>query len=71
MPIPSGFNYYSSVVELGTKCGNTAWCSFIVQDGFSYPEFYVFLYEAENYSFKTCKQLCPNLDCVEFVDCFW
>lgn len=44
MPIPCSFYYYSSVVELEIKDGDTSGSFFIIQDCFSYP-FCFFPYE--------------------------
>ena len=57
MPVPFSFYYYSSVVELDIRDGGIS-RSFIVQDYFSYPEFFVLPYEVEYSSFKVCKELC-------------
>ena len=44
----------------------------IVHDCFSYPGFFIFPYEVDNWSLKVFKQLCGNFDgdCIESVDCF-
>ena len=65
------FYYYSSIVELEVRDGDTS-SSFIVQDCFGYPVFFVFLYKVEYCSFKVCEELLWNFggDCTESVDCF-
>jgi hypothetical protein len=57
-PIPGSFYYCCSVVQLEVKDGDSSKCSFVVQDCFVYPGFFVFLYEVENCSFKICEELC-------------
>jgi hypothetical protein len=50
------FYYYCSVVQLEIRDGDTSRSSFIVQDCFSYPRFFGFLYEVENCYFNVCKK---------------
>jgi hypothetical protein len=71
MPMPYGFYYCCSVVQLEIGDGDTSRSSFIVQDCFSYPGFFVFLNEVENGSFKVCKELHWGFDgdSIESVDC--
>ena len=47
MPILNFSHYYSSIVELEVRDGDTSRSSFLVQDCFSYPGFFVFPYEVE------------------------
>ena len=58
MTVPSCFYCYSSLVELKVRDGNGSEGSFIVQDCFGYPGFFVFLYEDEYCSFEVCEELC-------------
>ena len=74
MPIPSCFHYYSSIVELEIRDGDTSGSSFTVQDCFSYPVFCLFVcfsIEVDYCSFKVCEELCWDLDgdFIESVDC--
>jgi hypothetical protein len=52
------FYYYSSVVWLEIRDGDSLRSLFIVQDQFSYPGSFVCPYTVENYFFKVCKELC-------------
>ena len=72
MPVSSCFHYCSSVVVLDVRYGNAAGSSFIVQDCFGYPGFFVSSYEVDYCSFKVCEKLCWDFDgdCVESIDCF-
>ena len=72
MPIPSCFHYYSSVVELKVRDCDASRGSFLVQNCFDYPEFFVFPYEEidPSMSVKTCVGDFDG-DCIESVDCFW
>ena len=69
MPIPRCLNYCSSIIELEVKDGDASGSSFIVQDCFGYPGFFVFPYEVDYCSFKVCKELCWDFDgdCIESV----
>ena len=73
MSIPGCSQYRSSVVEFEVRNCDASRSSFIVQDCFGYPVFFVFPYEVENCSFKVFKELWWNFDgdCIESVDCFW
>jgi hypothetical protein len=73
IPIPCSFYYYYSVVQLEVWDSDTSRRSFIVQDCFSYPGFFVFPYEVENCSFQLCKELCWNFDedFIESVESLW
>ena len=46
-------------MQLEIRNGDTA-SSYVVQDCFGYPGFFVFPYEAENCSLQICKELCWN-----------
>jgi hypothetical protein len=48
------FYYYSSIVQLEIGGGNISSSSFIIQDCFTYFEFFVLLYEIENCPFNIC-----------------
>ena len=73
MPIPCCYYYYCSAVQLEIRDGDTSRSSFIVQDCFSYPRFFVFPYEVEHCSFKVCKELHWGFDgdSIESVYCSW
>ena len=62
--------YYSSVVQLEIRGGDTSGDSFTVQDCFSYPESFAFPCEIEYCSFNVCKELCWDFDedCIESVN---
>ena len=67
------FHYYSSIVQFEVRDGAIFSSSFIIHNCFSYLVDLVFPYEAENYPFNFCDELCQNFDgdCTEFVDCVW
>ena len=73
IPIPCSFYYYSSIVEFEVRDGATIRSSFIVQDCFSYPGYFVSSYGSDYCSFDVCVYLCWDFDgdCIEPVDCFW
>jgi hypothetical protein len=53
------FYYYSTVVQFEIGIGDTSSGSLIIiQYYIRYPGLFVFLYEAENWSLKTCEELC-------------
>ena len=56
-PIPSSFYYYYSVVLSDIRDCDFSQCSIMVQDSFGYPRFFVFTYQAENWSFKIFKKI--------------
>ena len=69
MPIPC--NFFSTialyVVQLEVRDSDFSRGSFIVQDCFSYPGFFVvvfvvYTYEVEYCSFQVCEELCWNFD---------
>ena len=69
MTIPDCFYYCSSIIEVNVRDGDTSRSSFFcVQECFGYPEFFVFPYEAEYFSFKVCEDF--GRDCIESIDCF-
>ena len=73
MPIPSCFQYCSSVIEFEVRDGNASRSSFIVQDCFGYPGFLISLYKLDYCSLKVCEEFCWDFDgdCIESIDCFW
>jgi hypothetical protein len=73
VPIPCGLYHYCFVVQLQVKRVDSPISSFIVENCLGYPDFFVFPYEVENFSFQVCEELCWNFDgdCIESVDCFW
>jgi hypothetical protein len=68
------FNHYCSVVQLEIRDGDSPRCSFIVENCFRYPGFFVVVVvipdEVGNCFFYLCKELCWNSDgeCIESVD---
>ena len=73
MSISSCFYYCSSIIELNVRDGDTSRSSFLVQDDFGYPGFFVLPYEVDYCSFKVCEELCWyfDWDCIESIDHFW
>ena len=73
IPIPSCFYYCSPVIELDVRDGNASGSSFIIQDCFGYPGFFVFPYKVDYCSLKFYEELCWDFDedCIESIDCFW
>jgi hypothetical protein len=65
-------NHYGSVTQLEVRNGDSCRGSFIVQDCFDSPGFFVFPYEFENCSFRVCEELCWHFDgdCIESVNYF-
>lgn len=65
------FYYWTSVVDLKIRDGDTSRKSFIVQDYFIYSEFFVLPYNVEYCSFTVHKELCWdfNGDYIESVVC--
>ena len=56
MPIQSCFHYCSSVIKLDVRDSDAFRSSFIVQDCFGSPGFFVFPYEVNYCSFKVCEE---------------
>ena len=52
--MPYSFYDYFSVVEFEIKDGDTSGCSFIVQDCFSRPGFFIFSYEVDTMNMTLC-----------------
>ena len=73
MPMPGCFQNCIPVVEFEARDCDASRSSFIIQDCFGYPGFFVFPYEVEYHSFKVFKLFCWDFDgnCIEYVDCFW
>ena len=63
------FQYCSSVVEFEVRDCDASRGSFIVQDCFGYPVFFVFPHEVEFCSFKVCEEFCWDFagHCIESV----
>ena len=58
---------------LEIRGSDTSGSSFIVQDCFSYPGFFVFPYVVEyiiSRSVKNCVGILMGIDCIESIDCF-
>ena len=47
-----------SIVELEVRDGDASGGSFVIQDCFNFPRYFVFPYEADCCSFKVCEKLC-------------
>ena len=73
MPIPGCFHYYSTIVELCVRDGDSSGSSLIIKGYFGYPWVFVFPYKVEYCSFKVCEELCWDFDedCNESINCFW
>ena len=56
MPVSSCFYYCSSVIELDVRDGNASRISFIVQDCFGFPGFFVSPNKLDYFSLKGCKE---------------
>jgi hypothetical protein len=57
------WNFERNCIEsIEIRDGDTSRSSFIVEDCFCYPGFFIFPYEGEDFCFKVCKELCCNLD---------
>ena len=65
-------HYCSSVIELDVTGGDASRSSFVVQDCFGLPGFFVFAYEVDYCSFNVCEELCWDFygNCIESIDCF-
>jgi len=66
------FYHICSVVQLEVRHGDSIRGSFIVENSFCYPRFFVIPDEFANCSFQFCEELSWNFDgnCNESVDCF-
>ena len=56
MPIPSCFDYFNSIIVLYARDSDASRSSFIVQDCFGYPEYFIFPYEVEYCFVKVCEE---------------
>lgn len=72
IPILNCFYYYNTVVQLVIGDGDNSSSSTIIQTCLNYPGIFVFLYEAEDYTFKMCEELHWNFH-GDFIDspCLW
>jgi hypothetical protein len=72
MPVPCGFYYYTSSVEIEISENDNSRYSFIVQEFSTYHEFSISPYKAEYCFFKVCNDLFWKFDrdCIESIDCF-
>jgi hypothetical protein len=61
LTIPCSIYHYSSLVQLEVRNHDFSRSSFIVQDWFGYPRFFIFPYEVESLFFKVYKK------CLEFL----
>ena len=70
--IPYSFCHYCSVIQFEIRDGNFPRSSFIVENSFCYPSFFVIPDEFANYSFLLYEELSWNFDgdSIEYVDCF-
>ena len=73
MSISSCFHYCGSVIEFEVWDGNASGSTFIVQDCFGYPGFFVFPYKVDYCSLKVCEEFLWDFDgdCIESIDYFW
>ena len=73
VPIPSCFHYCSSIIGLDVRYGDASRSSFLVQNCFGFPGFFVFPYKVDYCSLKVCEEFCWDFDgdCIESIDCFW
>jgi hypothetical protein len=72
VPIPHRFYHNCSVVQLEVRNGDSTRGSFIVENSFHYPGFFVNLNEFANALSNSMKNWGWNFDgdCIESVDCF-
>ena len=58
--------------KLAIRHGYSTRGSFIVENSFCYPRFFIILDEFANCPFLLSEELCFFVgDCIESVDCFW
>jgi len=55
VPIPCSFYHYYSIVQLEVRDGDSLRCSFIVENSFHYPGFFVIPNEFENSLYNSMK----------------
>jgi hypothetical protein len=67
------FDHYCSVIQLEDRDADSPRSSFIVENSFHYPVFFVMPNEFSNCSFKLHEELNWSFDgdCTESADCFW
>lgn len=72
MPAPHCFYYYSLVVQFEIRGIDNFSSHFICHNCCCYPRIFVITYEAENFPFEVCEELCWNIDedCLKSVDSF-
>jgi len=73
VPIPCSFYHYCSVILLELRGNDSPRSSFIVEDSFSYPGFFLFQMNLQIAISIFIKEVSRNFDgyCIECVDCFW
>jgi len=71
--MPCSFYHYCSVILLEFRGDDFPRSSFIVEDSFSYPGFFLFQMNLQIALSISIKELSCNFDgdCIECVDCFW
>ena len=62
IPVPFSFYHNCSVVQLEVRDGDSTRSSFIVENSFCYPRFFVILDEFANCPFQLCEELSWNFD---------
>jgi hypothetical protein len=55
------------LIKLQSFCKAKVIISFIVENCFGYPGFFVFPYEIKNLSFHVCEELCWNFDGITLI----
>jgi hypothetical protein len=73
VPVPCSFYHNCSVVQPWVRHGDSTRGSFIFENSFCYPRFFLIPDELANCPFYLGEELSWNFDgdCIEFVDCFW
>jgi hypothetical protein len=73
VPLPCSFYHNCSVVQLNVSNGDSTRPSFIAENSFYYPMFFIFPDEFANCLLYLNEELSWNFDedCIESVDCFW
>jgi hypothetical protein len=71
--VPYSFYHNCSVVQLEVGDGDSTRGSFIIENTFCYPSFFLIPNEFENCAFELYEELSWNFDgdCIESVDFFW
>jgi hypothetical protein len=72
VPIPCSFYHNCSEVQLEVRDGDSSRGSFIVENSFCYPRFFVIPDEFANCPFYLSEELSWSFDgdCIESIDCF-